>query len=424
MDDGFLGEIIGFVFLIMCSAFFSGSETAFTAASKAKMANLEKEGKKGASTINELKKESEKVIGSILFGNNLVNILSSAIATSVLIKVFGEAGVVYATLAVTILVLVFAEVMPKTYALYNAERLSLLVAPMLKIMVKLFSPITFGVAKIVDFVFKIFGIKSENDDDEHETELRGAIQIFKENIEEKEEQITGSMLGSILDLGEIHVEEIMVHRKNVKMINADTPIEKLIDKVMNSPYTRMPVWRGDKDNIIGVIHSKLVLRELLLVNGDVSKIDLARTMMSPWFISETTLLSDQLEAFRKRREHFSIMVDEYGVFMGIVTLEDILEEIVGEINDEYDNETLGIKALPDGSYMIDGDMTIRDVNRELDWELPDEEYSTIAGLVLFESRSIPVVGQVYDFFNCRFEIIKRVKNQITLLKVSCLMNKD
>jgi len=420
MEDGFGLEIIGLLILIICSAFFSGSETAFTAASKARLANLEKDGDSRAKLLNKLREHSEHVISSILFGNNLVNILASSIATSALIKIFGEAGIAYATLGVTFLVLVFAEVMPKTYALLNPEITALRVAHLLDVLVKVFSPITFGVTKIVNFIFKCLGVKEIGISDEHEEELRGAIQIFKDNIEERDEQQKGFMLRSILDLAEIEVEEIMVHRKNVKMIDADTPINELIEDVMSSPYTRMPVWKGDKDNIIGVIHSKLLLRELLECGGDISKLNILKTMIEPWFIPESTTLYDQLEAFRKRREHFSIMVDEYGAFMGIVTLEDILEEIVGEINDEYDVDVLGIKAQPDGSYLIDGDVTIRDINRELNWDLPDDEYSTLAGLMLFETRSIPSVAQVYDFYDYKFEVVKRVKNQLSLIKVTPL----
>lgn len=423
MDNSFWFELTSLIVLIICSGFFSGSETAFTAASKAKLATLEKEGSKRARLLNILRKDSDKVISSILFGNNLVNIMSSAIATSALIKIFGQAGVAYATLAVTFLVLVFAEVMPKTYALANAERISLAVAPVLGFLVKIFTPITYGVAKIVNAVFKLLKIKAPTLEEEHETELRGAIQIFKDHVDD-EDIDTGSMLGSILDLEEVEVEEIMVHRKNVRMVNSDMPIEDLINEVMRSPYTRMPVWKEDQDNIIGVIHSKLVLRELLAVGGDVNKIDIKKTMMDPWFIPETTYLSDQLEAFRKRREHFSIMVDEYGVFVGIVTLEDILEEIVGEIDDEYDSESLTARAQPDGSFIVNGDMTIRDINRDLDWNLPDEEYSTVAGLVLFESRTIPAIGQLYHFFDYKFEVVKRVKNQITLLKITPLETID
>jgi len=410
-------ELILLLICLIASAFFSGAETAFTAASRAKMANLENEGNERATLINKLRQNSEKVIGSLLFGNNLVNILASALATSILIKMFGDAGIVYATIAITFFVLVFSEVMPKTYSLINPEKVVLKVAPGLLLLTKIFSPITYGVATIVKGVFKTFKIDVESHDGEHEEELRGAIQMFNDNMDVKEEQQKGLMLRSILDLAEMQVEEIMVHRKDVKMIDADMPINEIIEEVKSSSFTRMPVFKDKKDNIIGVIHSKLVLQEVLNNGGDVSNMNILKTMIEPWFIPESTTLYDQLEAFRERREHFSIMVDEYGAFMGIVTLEDILEEIVGEINDEYDVEISGIRHQTDGSYLVDGDVTIRDINRELDWSLPDDEYSTVAGLVLFESRSIPVVGQTYNFYGYRFEIIKRHRNHLSLIKI-------
>lgn len=424
--DSFWYEIAGLFVLIVFSGIFSGSETAFTAASRARLLTLENEGNARAKLINKLRQQQEKVIGSLLFGNNLVNILASALATSALIRTFGEAGIVYATIGVTFLVLVFAEVLPKTYALANAEKCSLIMAPFLAVLVSIFSPITYGVAKIVEYIFHLFGVETNVlDEDEHEDELRGAIQIFKNALELEEEQEKSSMLRSILDLADVEVEEIMIHRKNVKMICGDKSINDLVAAVMDSSCTRMPVWKDDPDNIIGVIHTKLLLKEILSCNGRIDKVDLTKTMIKPWFIPVSTTLFDQLQAFRKRREHFAIMVDEYGALMGVVTLEDILEEIVGDINDESDiEERSGIREQSDGSYLVNGDVTIRDLNRELDWKLPDEEYSTVAGLVLFESQRIPEEGQIFNLFDFKFEVLKKDKNQITLLNIAQLPDED
>ncbi len=421
--SSFWYEITGLFILIVCAGIFSAAETAFTAASRARLLTLENEGNARAKLINKLRQQQDKVIGAVLFGNNLANILASALATSALIKIFGEAGIVYATLGVTFLVLVFAEVLPKTYALANAEKCSLIIAPVLVVLVAIFSPITYGVAKIVEFIFKLFGVETKVlDDDEHEDELRGAIQIFKDALDLEEEQEKGSMLRSILDLADVEVEEIMIHRKNVKMICGDVSMNQIIDAVMNSSCTRMPVWKDDPDNIIGVIHTKLLLKEILSCKGKVDKVDLTKAMIKPWFIPESTTLFDQLQAFRKRREHFAIMVDEYGALMGVVTLEDILEEIVGDINDESDTEeSAGIREQSDGSYLVNGEVTIRDLNRELDWNLPDEEYSTVAGLVLFESQRIPEEGQIFNLFDFRFEVLRKDKNQITLLNIAKLL---
>lgn len=417
MEDRFWFEVGGLVALIAVSGFFSASETALTAASKARMLTLETDGSARARLVNRLREKKDRLIGSLLFGNTLVNILSGALATAVLIRIFGDAGVAYATLGVTALVLIFAEVLPKTYALLNPDRLSLIVAPVVAVCVAVFSPITYSVAKIVEGIFRLFGIRAQANAGEHEQELRGAIQLFKETMDIEEDQEKGAMLRSILDLADIQVEAIMVHRKNVHMINADLPAQKIIDEVLHSAFTRMPVWHENADNIIGVIHTKLLLREMRNSNGDVSKVNIRNAMMDPWFIPESTTLFDQLQAFRKRREHFSIMVDEYGALMGVVTLEDILEEIVGEIGDEHDVAVTGVRPQPDGSYLIDGNVTIRDLNREMDWGLPDDEYSTVAGLVLFESQRIPSVGQIYTFFDFKFEILKKQKNQVTLVRV-------
>ena len=424
MDKSLWLDLLGLFFLLLGGAFFSASETALTAVSRARMHTLENDGNARARLINKLREHKEKMIGTLLFGNTIVNILLGSLATVVLIKIFGEAGIIYATVGVTLLVLIFAEVLPKTYALINPDRLSLFLVPVVAIVMVIFTPITYSVTKIVEGIFRVFGVKAHVNTDEHEQELRGAIQLFKETMDIEEDQEKGAMLRSIMDLAEVKVSEIMVHRKNVRMINADLPVARIIDEVLHSAFTRLPVWKENADNIIGVIHTKLLLSEMINCNGDISKVNIMNAMMEPWFIPESTTLFDQLQAFRKRREHFSIMVDEYGALMGVVALEDILEEIVGEISDEHDVAVSGVRPQPDGSYIIDGKVTIRDLNREFDWGLPDEEYSTLAGLILFESQRIPNVGQTYTFFGVRFEILKKQKNQISLVRVIPLPKED
>jgi Mg2+/Co2+ transporter CorB len=417
MDKNFWVDMGELIVLLLAGAFFSASETALTAVSRARMATLEGEGNARARLINKIREHKEKMIGALLLGNTVVNILLGALATAVLMQIFGKAGIAYATIGVTILVLIFSEVLPKTYALINPDRLALFLAPAVAIVVAIFSPITYSVNKIVESFFHIFGVKAHVNDEEHEQELRGAIQLFKETMDVGQEQEKGAMLRSIMELAEVKVSEIMVHRKNVRMINAEQPIAKIVDEVLHSSFTRLPVWKESADNIIGVIHTKLLLSEIINCNGNISKVNIANAMMEPWFIPESTTLFDQLQAFRKRREHFSIMVDEYGALMGVVALEDILEEIVGEISDEHDIAVSGVRPQQDGSYIIDGKVTIRDLNREFDWGLPDEEYSTLAGLILFESQRIPNVGQTYTYFGIRFEILKKQKNQISLVRV-------
>lgn len=403
--------------LLILSGFFSGSETALTAASKARMFSLSRKGHARAKVVKKLRDQKDRMIGALLLGNNLVNILASALATSVLIKMFGDTGVVYATIGMTLLVLIFAEVLPKTYAMNNADRVALAIAPIISALVFVFAPITDTITKIVCLTLKMFGVDMNSDDDETEEELRGAIELHT-GEEEDEAQESRAMLRSILDLNNVEVDEIMVHRRNVMTIDVDLSPEEIVQEVLNSPYTRMPLWKENTDNVVGILHTKLLLRELQKHAGDPTKLDIPSILLEPWFIPETANLYDQLQEFRRRREHFSLVVDEYGSLMGIVTLEDILEEIVGEIDDEHDVVVTGVKPQADGSFLIDGDVTIRDLNREFDWGLPDDsDYATLAGLILFETRSIPNLGQSFRFFGFRFEIIRKQHNQLSLFRV-------
>ena len=429
IDWSFWGPLISILFLICLSGFFSGSETALTAVSKARMNTLEKEGNKNAVIVNKLIERRDRLIGALLLGNNLVNILASAIATAFFIELSGETGVVYATLIMTVVVLVFAEVLPKTYALTNSDRMALFIAPIIRIVVLAFSPITNLISKIVNTTLSLLKIDTSemNIADLAVQELRGAIELAhdSENNEQiKESAEKRAMLRSILDLVDVDIEDVMTHRSNVIALEANENMSNLVDRVLNSPYTRIPIYQGDVDNIIGVIHAKILLRELRSVSGNIDRLDIRMMLLEPWFVPETTTLFDQLQAFRTRKEHFAIVVDEYGSFQGIVTLEDILEEIVGEIDDEQDLTATGIRLQTDGSYFIDGTVSIRDVNRELDWFLPDEDYTTIAGLIIHESKMIPEAGQSFIFYNYRFTIMKREKHQLTLIKVIPLPKTD
>tara|TARA_B100001750_G_scaffold137912_1_gene109827 strand:+ start:368 stop:1612 length:1245 start_codon:yes stop_codon:yes gene_type:complete len=407
------------------SAFFSGSETSLTAVSRARMNMLEKEGDHRAVIVNRLIERKDRLIGALLLGNNLVNILASAIATAFFIDLVGETGVVYATLIMTIVVLVFAEVLPKTYALTNSDKMALFIAPIIRIVVVIFSPITNLISRIVNLTLRLLKVDAggTNMADLAVQELRGAIELAHESESNefiKESSEKRAMLRSILDLVDVDIEDVMTHRSNVVALDANDTMTNLVDRVLNSPYTRLPVWQDDPDNIIGVIHAKILLRELRSVSGNIDRLDIRLMLLEPWFVPETTTLFDQLQAFRERKEHFAIVVDEYGSFQGIVTLEDILEEIVGEIDDEQDLAATGIQMQADSSYFINGTVSIRDVNRELDWHLPDEDYTTIAGLIIHESKMIPEEGQSFIFYNYRFTIIKREKHQLTVIKVAPL----
>ena len=410
-----LGSI---VFLLMMSAFFSGSETALTAVSRARMHQLETEGDGRAARVSKLIADRESLIGAVLLGNNLVNILASALATSAFTVLFGPAGVLYATGVMTALVLVFAEVMPKTYAISNADRSAMAVSLPITWLVRLFAPVVGAVQAVVRSTLKLFGISAEGDVLSFHDELRGHIELH--HREGGVAESDRAMLGGILDLRDYTVADVMVHRKNMEMIDADAPPREAIATALDSRHTRLPLWREDPENIIGVLHAKDLSRALNAASAEAARIDVSSIAREPWFIPETTSLFEQLHAFRAKREHFALVVDEYGALMGLVTLEDILEEIVGEIDDEHDRPVEGVQPQPDGSVLVNGSVTIRDLNRALDWSLPDDEAVTIAGLVIHEAQTIPEPGQVFAFHGRRFEILQRRRNQLTQLKVSVL----
>ena len=416
--------------LLMISAFFSGSETALTATSKARMHHAANGNDKRAQRVLILLEQKERLIGTILLGNNLVNILASALTTSLLVLLYGEAGIAYATIGLTLIVVIFAEILPKSYALAYPERLARRAALPMQILIKITLPVTWLIQLIVRAVLWSFGIqtKQEFNVERHEQELRGAIDLHRGEAPDIVQE--RHMMKSILDLDDTTVEDVMTHRKQIEMIDADQPVLDLIDNVLQSRFTRIPIYRQEQDNIIGVLHAKSLLRALRGLqktskNGipDMPEtVELAKLANPPWFIPDSTSLMDQLLAFRERREHFAIVLDEYGSLMGIVTLEDILEEIVGNIDDETDlklagGKIAGVKPQADGSYLIDGAVTLRTLERELEWYFPNEEAVTLAGLILDEARRIPEQGQHFMFYGFRFEIKKRNRNQIREIMV-------
>jgi len=403
--------------LIVFSAFFSGSETALTAASRARLHQLEKQGSKNAAVAAQLMQTRERLIGALLVGNNLVNILASALATSALINLLGEAAVVYATILMTALVLIFAEVLPKTLAILRPEGFSVFVAPAVRVVVTIFAPVTATVHMIVRLILRLFGLAADAETAySAREEIRGAVDL--QHAEGALHKAERDRLGALLDLAEIDVSDVMVHRTRMRLLNADDPPETIVEEALASPYTRMPLWRGQTDNIVGVLHAKDLLRAVQAAKGDMARIDVAGIANPPWFIPDTTSLQDQLNAFLKRKTHFALVVDEYGEVMGLVTLEDILEEIVGEIEDEYDVEIEGVTPQPDGSVLVDGSVTIRDLNRALDWSLPDDEATTAAGLVIHEAQMIPDRHQAFTFHGVRFEVAERERNRITRLRLT------
>ncbi|MBX3529475.1 MAG: CBS domain-containing protein [Rhizobiaceae bacterium] len=246
-------------------------------------------------------------------------------------------------------------------------------------------------------------------------ELRGAVAGLSREGESARQDV--DRLGALLDLDELEVSDVMVHRMSMRMLNADEPPAEIVRQILLSPHTRMPLWRGSTDNIVGVLHAKDLLRALLETGGNAAALDILKVAAKPWFVPDTTTLRDQLNAFLRRKTHFAIVVDEYGEVEGIVTLEDIIEEIIGDIADEHDIDIQGVKQEADGSVVVDGSVPIRDLNRVLGWNLPDEEATTIAGLVIHEAQAIPEEKQAFTFHGKRFLVMKREKNRITRLRI-------
>ncbi len=425
LDTSFWLTAAGILALLGFSAFFSGSETALTAASRAKLRAGADKGETGATAALEVTEDSERLIGAVLLGNNVVNILSASLATSLLTQLFGNSGVALATLVMTVLVLIFAEVLPKTYAISQPEAVAARVALPIRWVIRLLSPLVAVVRLVVRGLLFILGQRIEAG--QHmfsiHDEIMGALAIgTSEGTVDKEDR--DRLIGA-LDLGNRTVEEIMLHRSQIEMLDAEAAPDVILTAVLNSPHTRLPLYKGERENVIGVIHAKDLLRavERFLRTGDgnldsVADLDITKVMMKPYFIPETTPLDEQMREFLKRRTHFALVVDEYGDLKGLLTLEDILEEIVGEITDEFDPKAERmLKPTENGDYLVEGAMTIRDLNRETDWTLPDEEANTIAGLVIHEAQTIPEAGQVFAFHGFRFEVMERKDNRITKLKI-------
>ncbi|HEX8233876.1 MAG TPA: HlyC/CorC family transporter [Caulobacteraceae bacterium] len=405
--------------LLTVAALISAAETAMTAASRGRLHQLEREGDHAARRVNRLIANQENMIGAILLSNNVVNILASALTTAVLSAVFpGALGVLIATVVMTVLIVVFGEILPKTLAITRPDDVARTLSIPTQWLVRVFGPLAYAAQWIVRQTLRPFGVRMGMETDvlaAHE-EIRGAVEYHhSEGLVESGDR---RMLGGVLDLSEMDVSEIMVHRKNMSLLDADRPARELIQAALDDPHTRLPLYKEDPENIVGVLHAKDLLRALAAAEGRMEGIDVLAISREPWFIPDTTNLKDQLDAFLKRRSHFALVVDEYGALQGLVTLEDILEEIVGEIEDEHDMAVEGVQVQPDGGVICDGAVTVRDLNRLMDWDLPDEEAVTVAGLVIHEAQTIPDVGQTFIFHRHRFQILRRQRNQITSLRVS------
>ena len=406
--------------LLMLSAFFNASETALTAASRARMHALDQEGNKRASLVNKLLASPERLIGAVLLGNTLVDVLAAALASGLAVTLVGEVGVVYATAIMTTLIVIFSAVLPKTYALAYSDRIALFVAPIMRGLVTVLTPFLMTIQFIVRNLLRLTPTKKDDAANilAAQEELRGTIELSQ-----KEGAVgrgDANMLGGVLDLRELQVLDIMVHRTKMETINAADPPEKIIDEVIKSQYSRVPLWKDQPENIVGVLHTKDLLAAIGQAGWDIAKLDVAGLAKPAWFVPDTTSVKHQLNLFLKRKEQLALVVDEYGEVQGLITLEDILEEIVGQIADEHDTGDAAIRPQTDGTVNVDGAVAVRDINRQMDWDLPDEEATTIAGLVIHEAQTIPEPGQAFTFYGYRFEILRRSRNKVTALRIKPL----
>ena len=408
--------IAAILVLLVLSGFFNGSETALTAASRARMHALEQEGNKRAKTVNELIRHPEKMIGSILIGNTIVDVLAASLATGLGVTLFGPAGIVYATTVVSVLIIIFSSVLPKTYAMASSDRAALAVAPVLRTVIWLLTPLTVALEVVVRLLLKLTPSK---DDDAanilaaHE-EIRGTIELGRQGG--AFQKVDAAMLGGVLDLRDLQVLDVMVHRTKMETVNAGDPPRRIVEQVLAGQFSRLPVWRNEPENIIGVLHTKDLLAAVAKSGWEPDKIDVTSILTPPWFVPDTSSLKEQLGQFLARKTQMALVVDEYGEVQGLVTLEDILEEIVGQISDEHDTEPQ-VRAQADGSVNVEGAMAIRDLNRAMGWALPDEEATTVAGLVMHEAQMIPEIGQAFTFHGYRFEVVRKQRNRVTGVRV-------
>lgn len=410
--------IIAVLLLLAVSAFFSGSETALTAVSRGRMHQLERDGSRSAACVNRLIENRERLIGAVLLGNTFINILASSLMTAALEDRLGHRTVAITTGLMTVVILIFAEVMPKTLAIARTDSFALLVARPLRLVVSLLAPIVAAVQWLVWRLLSLFGVRSEEEagtEEAHE-EIRGSVELHhREGNVEREHR---DMIGGILDLRELTVGDVMLHRTNMESMDITLPQRQLLDGIIASHHSRVPLWKDNPENIVGILSAKHLAEALVENRGDLDAIDIAALALPPWFVPDTTSLEEQLAAFREHKSHFALVVDEYGALQGLVTVEDIFEEIFGDLPDEHAADSRpDVRRRPDGSYLVDGGVPVRDLNRDLDWNLPEDEATTIAGLVIARAGAIPDAGQRFAFFGFTFEIMRRQRNQITALRI-------
>jgi CBS domain containing-hemolysin-like protein len=421
------------VFLLAANGFFVAAEFALVKSKGFRIDTLAEQGHLGASLTQHILKNIEAYLACCQLGITMASLglgwvgepTVAALLTPILIPLGMPESALHVTafivgfLVFSSLHIVVGEQVPKTLAIREPEPVSLWVAYPLHVAYLVFYPLNRALNGASRAILRLLGVREGTHQDilTHD-EIEGLVDVSAEHghVEEKQAEF----IHNLFRFSELEVGDIMVHRTNMHSVNAADPVDKIVEEILANPYTRVPLWQGQPENIVGLVHVKDLLRALKAVNNDAEQIQIARVAKKPWFVPDSTTLPDQLNAFLKRKAHIALVVDEYGEVQGLVTLEDILEEIVGDITDEHDLTVEGVRRQPDGSVNVDGSVPIRDLNRVMDWNLPDEEATTVAGLVIHEARTIPEPGQAFTFHGFRFQVLRRVRNRITALRITPL----
>lgn len=410
MIDNWVLSALQLVVLLMASAFFSASETALTASNRLRIRHLAKKNRR-AQLVQNILERPERLLGTLLLCNNLVNVALSALGTAIALHLVGEKGVFYATLVITFFLLIFGEITPKTAAAYHPDQLSLFISPIISFCIKIFYPIVHILSSVSKFIIELLGLRSTTVAQQFTAaEIESLIEVSgDEGALEKDKQ---NMLLGVLMLERTAVADVMVPIRDVVSLSAESSYAEVLDKVRSSQFSRYPVHERSPTNIIGFIH----VRDLVLQSQN-ETFSLRHVLRKPHFIPEQRSIRQQFAAFQKRRSHLSFVVDEYGNVVGLLTMEDILEEIVGEIEDEYDRLDSEVEPLVDGSFLVRGKVLIRDLNRRLQLDLPEGEVRTVAGLVIKELGRIARLEDVVTINHCRFSIISLKGKSITWLRL-------
>jgi Mg2+/Co2+ transporter CorB len=414
LEDASISFLLGVLcFLILCSAFFSSSETGMMSLNRYRLKHLVKQNHRGARKASKLLDQPDRLIGVILIGNNFVNILASAIATVIAVRLWGDAGIVIATAALTIVILIFAEVSPKTVAALYPEKIAFPAAYILTPLLTLTYPLVWIVNSITNGLLKLFGLSTDGNSNHHLSteELRTLVHEAGALLPKRKQ----SMLLGVLELNDVTVDDIMIPKNDIQGIDLDLELDEILDRLSTTNHTRLPVYNGDINKVVGILHMRNLAQ--LIQQGKVTKASIVQVIREPYFIPESTPLQTQLLNFQKESRRIGLVVDEYGDVLGIATLEDILEEIVGELSTEHREENSDIHAQEDGSYFIEASVYIRDINKSLSWELPTDGPKTLNGLIMETLESIPDANVCLNINGYRIETLQMTDNLIKTARI-------